>query len=104
RDGGGRRHHHPPPRRRHRPPTVARRRGRTRRGAGAARRQGRPRPGRDPQPGRAGPVRGFSLLVNPAAGGGAAPAAVLPVAGLLRAAGATVEVTYSPGPAATADL
>lgn len=49
-------------------------------------------------------MRGFSLLVNPAAGGGSAPAAVLPVAGLLRAAGATVEVTYSPGPAATGDL
>jgi diacylglycerol kinase (ATP) len=45
-------------------------------------------------------VRSFSLLVNPASGGGAAPAAVVPVARLLREAGATVEVTWSPGPAA----
>jgi diacylglycerol kinase (ATP) len=49
-------------------------------------------------------TRGFSFLVNPASGGGAAPGAVLPVAGLLRAAGARVEVTYSPGPEAVAAL
>ncbi len=42
--------------------------------------------------------RAFHFLVNPASGGGAAPAAVVPVARLLRDAGATVEVTYSPGP------
>jgi diacylglycerol kinase (ATP) len=42
-------------------------------------------------------VRAFHFLVNPASGGGAAPAAVVPVARLLREAGATVEVTYSPG-------
>jgi diacylglycerol kinase (ATP) len=43
-------------------------------------------------------TRSFSFLVNPASGGGAAPAAVVPVARLLREAGCTVEVTYSPGP------
>lgn len=42
----------------------------------------------------------FTFLVNPASGGGAAPAAVVPVARLLREAGATVDVTYSPGPRA----
>lgn len=42
----------------------------------------------------------FTFLVNPASGGGAAPEAVVPVARLLREAGATVEVTYSPGPQA----
>ena len=46
----------------------------------------------------------FSFLVNPASGGGAAPGAVVPVARRLRDAGATVEVTYSPGPRATRDL
>ena len=46
----------------------------------------------------------LALLVNPASGGGAAPAAVVPVARLLREAGAVVEVTYSPGPHATRDL
>ena len=46
----------------------------------------------------------FSFLVNPASGGGAAPGAVVPVARRLRDAGATVEVTYSPGPQATHDL
>jgi YegS/Rv2252/BmrU family lipid kinase len=48
--------------------------------------------------------RSFSFLVNPASGGGAAPEAVVPVARLLRDAGAAVEVTYSPGPNATRDL
>jgi YegS/Rv2252/BmrU family lipid kinase len=48
--------------------------------------------------------RSFSFLVNPLSGGGAAPGAVVPVARLLRDAGATVEVTYSPGPLATLDL
>ncbi len=47
---------------------------------------------------------GFSFLVNPASGGGAAPEAVVPVARLLRDAGATVEVSYSPGPRAVAAL
>jgi diacylglycerol kinase family enzyme len=45
-------------------------------------------------------ARSFTLLVNPASGGGAAPEAVIPVARALREAGATVEVTYSPGPLA----
>ncbi len=49
-------------------------------------------------------MRSFSFLVNPLSGGGAAPAAVVPVARLLREAGAEVEVTYSPGPKATLDL
>lgn len=44
--------------------------------------------------------RAFSFLVNPASGGGAAPAAVVPVARHLREAGCTVDVTYSPGAAA----
>ncbi len=48
--------------------------------------------------------RSFTFLVNPASGGGAAPEAVVPVARLLREAGATVDVTYSPGPRATLDL
>ncbi|MCY7395634.1 MAG: diacylglycerol kinase family lipid kinase [Nocardioides sp.] len=45
-------------------------------------------------------MRTFCFLVNPSAGGGAAPAAVVPVARLLREAGASVDVTYSPGPQA----
>ncbi|MDP2772382.1 MAG: acylglycerol kinase family protein, partial [Nocardioides sp.] len=45
-------------------------------------------------------TRSFSFLVNPASGGGAAPEAVVPVAQQLRSAGATVDVTYSPGPKA----
>lgn len=49
-------------------------------------------------------MRSFSFLVNPASGGGAAPGAVVPVARLLREAGASVDVTYSPGPRATDDL
>jgi diacylglycerol kinase (ATP) len=48
--------------------------------------------------------RSFSFLVNPASGGGAAPEAVVPVARLLREAGAVVDVTYSPGPRAMGDL
>jgi diacylglycerol kinase (ATP) len=49
-------------------------------------------------------TRTYSFLVNPASGGGAAPAAVVPVARLLREAGATVDVTYSPGPLAMGAL
>ena len=49
-------------------------------------------------------TRSFAFLVNPSSGGGAAPEAVLPVARLLREAGATVDVTYSPGPKAMAGL
>lgn len=49
-------------------------------------------------------TRSFSFLVNPASGGGAAPEAVVPVARALRDAGAVVDVTYSPGPQAMAQL
>lgn len=49
-------------------------------------------------------TRTFTFLVNPASGGGAAPGAVVPVARLLREAGATVDVTYSPGPHAMQEL
>ena len=49
-------------------------------------------------------TRSFTFLVNPAAGGGAAPGAVVPVTRLLRDAGARAEVVYSPGPAETAAL
>ena len=49
-------------------------------------------------------MRRFHCLVNPLSGGGAAPAAVVPVARILRDAGAEVEVTYSPGPVACAQL
>lgn len=48
--------------------------------------------------------RPFAFLVNPASGGGAAPAAVVPVARLLRDAGCAVDVTYSPGPAACEEI
>lgn len=48
--------------------------------------------------------RSFAFLVNPLSGGGAAPAAVVPVARALRDAGAAVDVTYSPGPQATRDI
>ena len=48
--------------------------------------------------------RAFHLLVNPTSGGGAAPASAVPVARLLRDAGAHVELTYSPGPVACAQL
>lgn len=49
-------------------------------------------------------TRSFAFLVNPASGGGAAPAAVVPVARVLRDAGCEVEVTYSPGPEACRGL
>ena len=49
-------------------------------------------------------TRSFTFLVNPSSGGGAAPGAVVPVARLLREAGATVDVTYSPGPHAMVQL
>jgi diacylglycerol kinase (ATP) len=49
-------------------------------------------------------MRTFTFLVNPASGGGAAPAAVVPVARALREAGASVDVTYSPGPLAMGAL
>jgi YegS/Rv2252/BmrU family lipid kinase len=49
-------------------------------------------------------TRTFTFLVNPSSGGGAAPGAVVPVARLLRDAGATVDVTYSPGPHAMVSL
>jgi diacylglycerol kinase family enzyme len=54
-------------------------------------------------------TRSFAFLVQAsfgrgAAGGGAAPAAVVPVARALRDQGASVEVTYSPGPNATRHL
>ncbi|MFN8192831.1 MAG: diacylglycerol kinase family protein [Nocardioidaceae bacterium] len=54
--------------------------------------------------GTASGARAFTFLVNPVAGGGAAPGAVVPVARLLREAAAEVEVTYSPGPLATRAL
>ena len=50
------------------------------------------------------PARSFTFLVNPASGGGAAPAAVVPVARILRERGASVDVTYSPGPRAMGAL
>lgn len=50
------------------------------------------------------PPGSFSFLVNPASGGGAAPEAVVPVARRLRDHGASVEVTYSPGPEAARSL
>jgi diacylglycerol kinase family enzyme len=49
-------------------------------------------------------TRSYTFLVNPASGGGAAPTAVVPVARALRDAGATVDVTYSPGPLAIGAL
>ena len=49
-------------------------------------------------------TRSFHCLVNPLSGGGSAPGAVVPVARLLRDAGAQVRVTYSPGPVGCADL
>ncbi|WP_030166228.1 diacylglycerol/lipid kinase family protein [Spirillospora albida] len=49
------------------------------------------------------PPRSFTAVVNPAAGGSAASATLVPVARLLRDAGADVEVEYSRGlPHATA--
>ncbi|RYP83879.1 diacylglycerol kinase family lipid kinase [Nocardioides guangzhouensis] len=56
------------------------------------------------RPAPARTTRSYSFLVNPLSGGGAAPGTVVPVARALRDAGATVEVTYSPGPLATLDL
>ena len=49
-------------------------------------------------------ARSFRFLVNPASGGGSAPAAAVPVARLLRDAGARVDLTYSTGPAASASM
>ncbi len=49
-------------------------------------------------------ARSFTFLVNPISGGGAAPGAVVPVARILREAGSTVDVTYSPGPHAMVEL
>ena len=49
-------------------------------------------------------MRRFHLLVNPTSGGGRAPAAALPVARLLRDAGADVTVDQSTGPVACAQL
>jgi YegS/Rv2252/BmrU family lipid kinase len=49
-------------------------------------------------------MRSYTFLVNPASGGGAAPAAVVPVARILRERGAEVDVTYSPGPLAMGAL
>ena len=51
-----------------------------------------------------GSDRSFHCLVNPLSGGGSAPGAVVPVARMLREAGAAVRVTYSPGPRACAGL
>jgi diacylglycerol kinase (ATP) len=48
--------------------------------------------------------RSFSFVVNPLSGGGAAPAAVVPVARILRDAGASVDVSYSPGPREALDV
>lgn len=42
-------------------------------------------------------MRSFHLFVNPASGGGSAAAVGVPVARLLREAGAAVTLTYSPG-------
>lgn len=49
-------------------------------------------------------MRTFACVVNPHSGGGAAPDVVVPVARLLRDAGAEVSVTYSPGPEAMAAI
>jgi len=43
-------------------------------------------------------TRSFTLLVNPVSGAGAGPGAVVPVARLLREAGARVDVSYTTGP------
>lgn len=48
--------------------------------------------------------RSFAVLVNRDSGGGSGPGAVIPVARLLREAGADVEVSYSPGPRATLEV
>ncbi len=57
-----------------------------------------PRQARGAAPPAGARPRAFHCLVNPHSGGGSAPAAVVPVARLLREAGAAVRVTYSPGP------
>lgn len=49
-------------------------------------------------------LRSFSFLINPLSGGGAGPAAVIPVTRILRDAGARVDVTYLSGPAATREV
>jgi diacylglycerol kinase family enzyme len=49
-------------------------------------------------------TRSYAFLVNPSSGGGAAAGAVVPVARLLREAGASVDVTYSPGAHAMVEL
>jgi diacylglycerol kinase family enzyme len=46
--------------------------------------------------------RSFRFLATPASGGGSAPAAAVPVARLLRDAGARVDLSYSTGPAGCA--
>jgi diacylglycerol kinase (ATP) len=48
--------------------------------------------------------RSFRFLVNPLSGGGSAPRSAVPVARILREAGAVVELTYSPGPVGCAEL
>ncbi|WP_435771573.1 diacylglycerol/lipid kinase family protein [Nocardioides sp. SYSU DS0651] len=48
--------------------------------------------------------RSFSFLVNPTSGGGAAPKVVVPVARLLREAGAAVEVSYTTSAADVPEL
>lgn len=51
-----------------------------------------------------GSRRAFAFLVNPASGGGAAPKVVVPLARVLREAGAEVEVTYTTSAAETPAL
>jgi diacylglycerol kinase (ATP) len=48
--------------------------------------------------------RSFTFLVNPHAGGGAAPKVVIPLARRLREAGAKVEVSYTSSPTVVPDL
>lgn len=49
-------------------------------------------------------ARRFAFLVNPSSGGGAAPKVVVPLARVLREAGASVDVTYTTSAAETPDL
>ena len=49
-------------------------------------------------------ARSFTFLVNPSAGGGAAPKVVVPLARRLREAGAEVEVSYTSSPSVVPDL
>ncbi len=49
-------------------------------------------------------MRTFHLLVNPISGGGLAARDAVPVARILRDAGAAVDVTHSPGPVGCAQL